>query len=178
MGQIIRIEGTDIYIQMSDQKVVKAPITAVNYPNPQVGDQISIIKNGNTMYIARTNAPAAAPAPQPQAQQYQQQQYQQQAYQQPSQPQYQQSQQTPPYGPKVTRMNKHVFAWVGNFLFGGLGVDRFMRGQVGLGILKLLTAGGFGVWTLIDFIIALTEVYGGAFGQSEEVVFVNGQYAK
>ena len=82
MGQIIRIEGTDIYIQMSDQKVVKAPITAVNYPNPQVGDQISIIKNGNTMYIARANAPAAAPAPQPQAQQYQQQQYQQ--YQQPS----------------------------------------------------------------------------------------------
>lgn len=35
-------------------------------------------------------------------------------------------------------INKHVFVWVGNFLFGGLGVDRFMRGQAGLGVFKLL----------------------------------------
>ena len=46
------------------------------------------------------------------------------------------------------RVNKHVFAWVFCFLLGELGVDRFVRGQVGLGILKLLTAGGCGVWSL------------------------------
>jgi TM2 domain-containing membrane protein YozV len=34
---------------------------------------------------------------------------------------------------------------------GSLGIDRFMIGDVGLGIGKLLTCGGFGIWTIIDW---------------------------
>ena len=51
-----------------------------------------------------------------------------------------------------------------------------MRGQAGLGVLKLLTCGGCGVWALIDWIIALTKVYGSAMANQEEIVFVDGNY--
>jgi TM2 domain-containing membrane protein YozV len=38
-----------------------------------------------------------------------------------------------------------------SLLGGGLGIDRFMIGDTGLGIGKLLTCGGLGVWTIIDW---------------------------
>lgn len=75
-------------------------------------------------------------------------------------------------------MNKHLFVWLGAFLFGELGVDRFMRGQIGLGILKLITIGGLGIWYLVDFIIALVKVYGNDFADTEDVTFINGKYAR
>lgn len=83
-----------------------------------------------------------------------------------------------PLTARTKEINKHVFVWVGAFLFGSIGVDRFLRGQVGLGILKLITLGGCGVWTLVDWIIALTKVYGNAFGDDEKVIFLNGKYAR
>lgn len=76
------------------------------------------------------------------------------------------------------RFDKNIFCWVFTFLLGELGVDRFVRGQIGLGVLKLITCGGCGVWALIDFVICLTKIYGGPFKDDQEVVFIDGAYSK
>ena len=41
-----------------------------------------------------------------------------------------------------------------SFLGGYFGLDRFYRGEIAWGVLKLITAGGAGVWYLIDVAIA------------------------
>ena len=52
-----------------------------------------------------------------------------------------------------------VTALLLSFFLGVLGVDRFYLGYTGLGVAKLLTLGGFGLWALIDFImIAVRKV--------------------
>ncbi len=42
-----------------------------------------------------------------------------------------------------------LLAW----FLGGLGIDRFYLGYTGLGVAKLLTLGGCGIWWLIDLIL-------------------------
>lgn len=45
-----------------------------------------------------------------------------------------------------------------SWFLGYLGVHRFYLGKIGTGILMLITAGGFGIWTLIDFIFAVAGI--------------------
>lgn len=49
-------------------------------------------------------------------------------------------------------MKDKTTAIVLSALLGGLGVDRFYLGYTGLGVLKLLTAGCFGIMWIIDII--------------------------
>jgi TM2 domain-containing membrane protein YozV len=41
-----------------------------------------------------------------------------------------------------------------SFLAGYFGLDRFYRGEITLGVIKMITCGGLGVWYLVDVAIA------------------------
>lgn len=50
---------------------------------------------------------------------------------------------------KITALLLSIF-------LGELGIDRFYLGKVGTGLLKLITAGGAGIWWIIDIILIAT----------------------
>jgi len=51
--------------------------------------------------------------------------------------------------PVKSQTTTYLLAW----LLGHFGVDRFYLGDTGLGLLKLFTCGGLGIWALVDLII-------------------------
>ena len=53
-------------------------------------------------------------------------------------------------------MKNKTTAIILSLFLGGLGVDRFYLGYTGLGVLKLLTGGVFGIMWLIDLILIIS----------------------
>jgi len=58
-----------------------------------------------------------------------------------------------------------IVALLLSIFLGQLGIDRFYLGYTGLGIVKLITVGGCGVWWLIDVILIATNKLPDASGQ-------------
>lgn len=56
-----------------------------------------------------------------------------------------------------------------SLLAGAFGVDRFMIGDTGMGVGKLLTCGGLGIWTIVDWFMIM--------GRTREINLENFQRA-
>lgn len=52
-----------------------------------------------------------------------------------------------------------------SILAGALGIDRFFIGDTGLGIGKLLTCGGLGIWTIVDWFLIMSATREKNFAQ-------------
>jgi len=51
---------------------------------------------------------------------------------------------------QATELKNPMTSFWLNFFLGGLGAEYFYLGKTGLGIVKLITCGGAGIWSLIN----------------------------
>jgi TM2 domain-containing membrane protein YozV len=66
-----------------------------------------------------------------------------------------------PSGVQYARQVAEGYDWLTTLLLciflGGLGIHSFYTKKTGIGIVQLLTAGGCGIWVLIDIIMIITD---------------------
>jgi TM2 domain-containing membrane protein YozV len=57
-----------------------------------------------------------------------------------------------------------------SILIGALAIDRFLIGDIGLGIAKLLTCGGIGIWVIADWFLIMGRTKEKNFEMFQQIV--------
>jgi TM2 domain-containing membrane protein YozV len=56
---------------------------------------------------------------------------------------------------QILQFKDPTISLVISLLGGGLGIDRFFIGDTGMGVGKLLTCGGLGIWAIVDLFLIM-----------------------
>lgn len=76
---------------------------------------------------------------------------------------------------EIDKMKSKSTAIILSILLGNSGIDRFYLGYTGLGIVKLLTVGGFGIWWIIDLVMICVGSLKPANGSDYKETYENEQ---
>lgn len=71
-----------------------------------------------------------------------------------------------------------TLALILSVVVGGWGIDRFYIGDTGLGVLKLITGGGLGVWWLVDLFVITGKTKKNNVNEFQEAVMLQEMLAK
>lgn len=72
---------------------------------------------------------------------------------------------------QMTQFKDPTIVLLFSLFFGYLAIDRFIIGDTGLGIVKLLTCGGLGFWILIDWFLIMSATRDKNFMKLQMVLF-------
>ncbi len=59
------------------------------------------------------------------------------------------------FGVQTAQLKDPTMMLIVSLLAGTFGIDRFLIGDTGMGIGKLLTCGGFGLWAIVDLFLIM-----------------------